>query len=478
MAKRPIINPVFLAGGSGTRLWPISRKSYPKQFVRLSGDLTLFQQCALRMKSTEELAFAPPVTVTNPDFRFIVTDQLQSVGTDPGAILIEPEGKNTAPAVLAACLHALKNDPEAVLLVSPVDHAIPDTAAFHMAIKQGVTLLQKGMIITFGISPTRAETGYGYLQFSKAKINPPLPLIRFVEKPNAIEAQKMLEDGSYLWNAGIFLFRACDMVDAFHAHAPHLVNHVEDAVNMGHADLGFWRLAPEAWSKCESVSIDYAIMEKVKNLAVVPFSKGWSDLGDWHSIWLERNDSQCGVVTQGNVTDMGCKDVLLWSESSSQKLVGLGLEDIVAVATPDAVLVASKEKTNDIKLVVEELKNNGAPQAENFPLDHRPWGWFESLAIDNGFQVKRIHVKPGASLSLQSHKFRSEHWIVVEGVATVTVDETKTDLEKGYSIFVPTGAVHRLENNGTQPMVLIEVQTGSYLGEDDIVRYEDKYRRT
>ena len=478
MAIKPIINPVFLAGGSGKRLWPISRKSYPKQFARLSGDLTLFQQSALRMKSTEELTFTPPITVTNSEFRFIVTDQLQSVGIDPGAVLIEPEGKNTAPAVLAACLHALKNDPEAVLLVSPVDHSIPDTAAFHKAVKQGLAVLREGTIVTFGVSPTRSETGYGYLQFSRARFESPWPLIRFVEKPDLIEAQRMLEDGTYLWNAGIFLFRACDMVDAFLAHASHLVQPVEDAIKMGHADLGFWRLAPEAWSKCDCISIDYAIMEKVDNLAVVPFSKGWSDLGDWHSIWLERNGSHSGVVKHGNVTEMDCKDVLLWSESPSQKLVGLRLEHIVAIATPDAVLVANKERTQDIKLIVEELKKNGAPQAEAFPTDHRPWGWFESLVIDDGFQVKRIHVKPGASLSLQSHKFRSEHWIVVGGVATVTVDKKITDLGEGYSIFVPAGAVHRLENNGTQPMVLIEVQTGSYLGEDDIVRYEDKYRRS
>lgn len=478
MAKKTIINPVFLAGGSGKRLWPISRKSYPKQFTKLSGDLTLFQQSALRMKCTEELAFAPPITITNSDFRFIITDQLQSIGIDPGAILIEPEGKNTAPAVLAACLHALKNDPEAVLLVSPVDHSIPDTAAFHTAIEQGLAVLPEGNIVTFGVSPTRPETGYGYLQFSKTGLGSCLPLIKFVEKPDVIEAQRMLKDGGYLWNAGIFLFRACDMVDAFLAQASHLVEPVETAINMGHADLGFWRLAPEAWSKCESISIDYAIMEKVDNLAVVPFSKSWSDVGDWYSIWLERNDSHCGVVKQGNVTEMDCKDVLLWSESPSQKLVGLGLEDIVAIATPDAVLVADKAKTQDIKLIVEELKRNGAPQAETFPLNHRPWGWFESLVIGNGFQVKRIHVKSGASLSLQSHKFRSEHWIVVEGVATVTINEKITELEEGYSIFVPVGAVHRLENNGFQSMVLIEIQTGTYLGEDDIVRYEDKYKRT
>lgn len=472
------VTPVLLAGGSGTRLWPLSRKSYPKQFAKLNGEVSLFQQSALRMTSTEGLTFAPPMTLTNSDFRFIISDQLQSVGIDPGAILIEPEGKNTAPAVLAACVYALKDDPEAVLLISPVDHSIPDTSAFHTAIKQGLPVLADGKVVTFGISPTRPETGYGYLQFSTAAFGSPLPLTRFVEKPDLVEAQKMLEDGDYLWNAGIFLFRACDMVDAFRKHATHLVEAVNVAVNKGRADLGFWRLAPEAWSKCESISVDYAVMEKVNNLMVVPFAKGWSDLGDWRSVWLEQLKSDNGVVTKGNVTEMHCKDVLLWSESPRQQLVGLGLEDIVAIAMPDAVLVANKEKTQDIKLIVEELKKKDAPQAETFPVDHRPWGWFESLIIDNGFQVKRIHVKPGASLSLQSHKFRSEHWIVVKGAVTVTVDDRVTNLTEGQSIFVPIGAVHRMENNGVEPMVLIEVQTGSYLGEEDIVRYEDKYSRS
>jgi mannose-1-phosphate guanylyltransferase/mannose-6-phosphate isomerase len=470
--------PVLLAGGSGTRLWPLSRKSYPKQFAKLDGDLSLFQQSALRMSSSGVLGFAPPITLTNSDFRFIIVDQLQAVGIDPGAILIEPEGKNTAPAVLAACLYALRDDPEAVLLVSPVDHFISDTIAFHNAINQGLAVLSEGKIVIFGIPPTRPETGYGYLQFSKVALGSPMPLTRFVEKPDLVESLKMLEDGSYLWNAGIVLCRARDMLEAFREHASYLVEPVKLAIDAGQVDLGFWRLAPEAWSKCKSISIDYAVMEKVGNLMVVPFAKGWSDLGDWRSIWIEQFHSGDGVVTQGNVAAMECKDSLLWSESSQQVLVGLGLEDIVAVAMPDAVLVAHKEKTQDIKLVVEELKKKAAPQAESFPLDYRPWGWFESLIIENGFQVKRIHVKPNASLSLQSHKYRSEHWIVVSGVATVTVGNDTRDIKEGQSVFVPVGAIHRMENKGSRPMVLIEVQTGTYLGEDDIIRYEDKYSRT
>lgn len=459
------------------RLWPVSRKSYPKQFAKLNGEASLFQQSALRMTSTEEIVFTPPMILTNSDFRFIIADQLQSVGIDPGVILIEPEGKNTAPAVLAACVHALKEDPEAVLLVSPVDHSISDISAFHEAIKLGLMSLKDGKIITFGVSPTRPETGFGYLETSKKFSGEAVELTRFVEKPDSVKAQEMVEDERYLWNAGIFLFRARDMFDAFRQHASHLVEPVEVSVNTGYADLGFWRLAPEAWSKCESISIDYAIMEKVNNLAAVPLAGRWSDLGDWRSIWAERQHSENGVVTQGKVTELGCKDVLLWSDSPQQHLVGLGLSEIIVVAMRDAVLVAHKEKTQDVKLIVEELRDIGALQAEIFPIDHRPWGWFETLIIDDGFQVKRIHVKSGGSMSLQSHKFRSEHWIVVKGVATVTVDDVETNLAEGQSVFVPVGSVHRIENHGSTPTVLIEVQTGSYLGEDDIVRYQDKYRR-
>ena len=471
------IIPVLLAGGSGARLWPLSRKSFPKQFAKLNSEISLFQESALRLTSSEAVVFTQPITLTHSDFRFVISDQLQSVGIDPGAILIEPEGKNTGPAVLAACLYALRQDPQAVLLVTPVDHTIPDKAAFHTAIKRGLVVLPEEKIVTFGISPTRPETGYGYLKCSMAELQFPAPITQFVEKPDLVEAQKMFDDGGYLWNAGIFMFRARDMIEAYLTHAPYLVEPVQNAIDKGYSDLGFWRLAPEAWSECKNISIDFAIMEKVDNLMVVPFEGGWSDLGDWQSIWQEHNNSDNGVVTNGNVTEMHCKNVLLRSESPKQQLVGLGLEDIVAIAMPDAVLVADKGKAQDLKLVLEELKRKGVSQAENFPVDRRPWGWYEILTIESGFQVKLIHVKPGESLSLQSHAFRSEHWIVVQGIATVTVDDKVTAIEEGQSTFIKVGAVHRIENDGTEPLVFIEVQTGSYLGEDDIVRYEDKYTR-
>jgi len=471
------ITPILLAGGSGNRLWPLSRKSYPKQFSTLLGDETLFQSSAKRVISSLAVQFDLPITMTNSDFRFIVIEQLQGAGIDPGAVLIEPEGRNTAPAVLAAAIYASRSDPGATILIAPSDHIIPDTLAFHAAICEGLKETENGRIVTFGITPKRPETGYGYLELSTVSPCGAVPLKRFVEKPDIEAAKAMLDAGTYLWNAGIFLFRAKDMIAAFQAHAPELMNPVSDAIEQGHVDLGFFRLAAEPWAKCENISIDYAIMEKIDTLSVVPYSAGWNDLGGWDAVWLEQGPDAEGVVTSENATAIECQNVLLRSENESQHLVGLGLEDIITIAMPDAVLVAHKDRAQDIKVVVSELKAKGVAQAETFPKDHRPWGWFESLVIGGRFQVKRIHVLVGAALSLQSHHHRSEHWIVVEGTAKVTVDDSVTLLTEGQSAYIPLGAVHRMENPGPVPMVLIEIQTGTYLGEDDIIRYEDIYSR-
>ncbi|MDH2328622.1 mannose-1-phosphate guanylyltransferase/mannose-6-phosphate isomerase [Cereibacter sp. SYSU M97828] len=470
------ITPVLLCGGSGTRLWPLSRRSFPKQFAQIVGDESLFQASARRLCGT---GYAAPVIVTGSDFRFIVTEQLAAVGIDPGAILIEPAPRNTAPAVLAAALHLAATDPAALILVAPSDHAVPDAAAFRTAVARGIPAAEAGQIVTFGITPDRAETGYGWLELG-AGVTPegdPVPLQRFVEKPDEEKAKAMLAAGDFLWNAGIFLFRADIIIEAFRAYSPELIEPVTQSLTQAKADLGFLRLDPAAWGRAREVSVDYAVMERAPNLSVVPFSEGWSDLGGWNAVWLEMGPDATGVATSGPVTSIDCEDTLLRSENDGLELVGIGLRDIIAVATPDAVLIADRSRAQDAKLAVAALKTKGAKQAEEFPRDHRPWGWFETLALDSRFQVKRIVVHPGAALSLQSHVHRAEHWIVVSGTAKVTVDETVKLVTENQSIYVPLGSIHRMENPGKVPMVLIEVQTGSYLGEDDIIRYEDVYSR-
>ena len=469
-----MITPVLLCGGSGTRLWPLSRKSFPKQFVPLTGTESLFVQSAQRLSGPE---FAAPLTITGSDFRFIVTEQLQAAGIDPGPVLIEPSPRNTAPAVLAAALWAHAQDPETLLLIAPSDHAIPDAGAFREAVARGTPAAKAGQIVTFGIAPTHAETGYGWLELATPPAEAPVALTRFVEKPDAARAEAMLAAGNYLWNAGIFLFTAATMVAAFEAHAPQLIAPVKAAVAGAKADLGFLRLDPEAWGGVQDISVDYAVMEKAANLSVVAFGAGWSDLGGWDAVAREMGSDDRGVSTSGAVTAIDCADTLMRSDSEGLELVGIGLKNIIAVAMNDAVLIADRSRAQEVKKAVEALKAKGAKQAEAFARDHRPWGHYETLALDDRFQVKRIVVKPGAQLSLQSHHHRSEHWIVVSGTARVTINETVQLVTENQSVYIPLGAKHRMENPGKIPMVLIEVQTGAYLGEDDIIRYEDIYSR-
>ena len=472
-----MITPILLCGGSGTRLWPLSRRSYPKQFAPLVGETTLFQASALRVSGP---GFDAPVILTNADFRFIVTEQLAGAGIDPGAILLEPQARNTAPAVLAAALHLLGRDPDAVMLVTPSDHVVPDATALHDAVTTGLGAAREGQIVTFGVRPGRAETGYGYLELDGSPDGAtagPVPLRRFVEKPDAARAAEMLAAGTFLWNAGIFLFEARTIVTAFETHAPDLIAPVRRAVEEGRPDLGFLRLAPGAWAEARDISIDFAVMEHARNLCVVPLSADWSDLGGWDAVWRATAPDAAGVAVSGPATAIDCADTLLRSEDERMEIVGIGLRDIVAVAMPDAVLVADARRAQEVGRAVAALKARGAAQAEAFPKYHRPWGWFESLVTGQRFQVKRIVVHPGAALSLQSHHHRSEHWIVVEGTARVTIDDDVMLVTENQSVYIPLGAVHRMENPGKVPMVLIEVQTGAYLGEDDITRYDDDYAR-
>lgn len=470
-----LVHPILLCGGSGTRLWPVSRKSFPKQFVPLIGDRSLFQASAARLSGAE---FAKPIVITGSDYRFIVTEQLAAIGVDPGPVMIEPDGRNTAPAVLAAALHVAAGDPQALMLVAPSDHVVPDAAAFVAAVRAGVPAARSGQIVTFGIRPTRAETGYGWLELSApAADGAATPLTRFVEKPDAPRAEAMLAAGNFLWNAGIFLFTAETILHAFETHAPALLAPARAAVAGAKADLGFLRLDAQAWAELPNISVDYAVMEHANNLTVVPFGAGWSDLGGWDAVATEMGPDAQGLSLSGAATAIECEDTLIRSDSPGVEVVGIGLKNLLVVATNDAVLVADRGRAQDVKRAVDALRNKGARQAESFLRDHRPWGWFETLALGDRFQVKRIVVHPGAALSLQSHVHRAEHWIVVSGTARVTIDDKVTLVTENQSVYVPLGAIHRMENPGRVPMVLIEVQTGAYLGEDDIIRYEDVYSR-
>ncbi|WP_112322081.1 mannose-1-phosphate guanylyltransferase/mannose-6-phosphate isomerase [Oceanibium sediminis] len=475
MPETPKIVPVIMCGGSGTRLWPTSRKSYPKQFASLIGKGSLLEQTLQRF---DKPGFAPPLVITSEPFRFIVTALTESMGLKDPLVIVEPAARNTAPAALAAAFRIMEQDPNALMLLAPSDHLIRDTAAFHVAVARGIAAAQDGRIVTFGVTPARAETGYGYLELSGTDTGgPPLPVKRFVEKPDRAAAEAMLADGAYLWNSGMFLARAETLIEAFSTHAPEYIEPVSRAVYEAAPDLDFIRLAADPWSEVPAKSIDYAIMERADNIVACALSAGWADLGSWDAVWQESERNADGVATGGPVTAIGCRNSLLRSESDELELVALGLENIIAIAMKDAVLIADRTRGQDVKEVVTRLKQRGAPQAEQLPRDYRPWGWYESLVVGDRFQVKRIVVDPGATLSLQSHVHRSEHWIVVQGTAKVTIDDDVRLVGENQSAYIPLGAVHRMENPGKVPLVLIEVQTGTYLGEDDITRYEDKYQR-
>ena len=473
-----LIHPVLLCGGSGTRLWPLSRKSHPKQFVKLLGEESLFQLSARRLSGS---GFAAPSVVTGSDFRFMVVEQLAAVEIAPNQILIEPSARNTAAAICAAAVALDAKNGDSLMLVAPSDHVIPDAEGFRGTIKAAVPTALAGQIVTFGIRPDRAETGYGWLELTaRADEASPLtaqPLGSFVEKPDAETAEALIADGMHLWNAGIFIFSTSTILQAFVEYAPETLAGVRSAHSAAETDLGFTRLEPKPWSELEDISIDYAVMERAPNLSVMPYSGAWSDLGDWQAIWREGKIDAAGVVTNGPSTALNCNNTLLHATTEAQEIVGIGLEDVIVVAMPDAVLVAHKEHTQEVKNAVAELKAKGVAQAEILPRDYRPWGWYESIALGPRFQVKRIVVKPGAALSLQSHKKRSEHWVVVEGTAKVTINDDVQTVTENQSIYIPCGAVHRMENHGKLHLTLIEVQTGSYFGEDDIIRYDDIYAR-
>ncbi len=471
------IQPVILAGGTGTRLWPLSRRSFPKQFVRLVGEESFFQQ-AMRRVATEE--FHRPIVLTSESCRFIVTEQLREAGLKASAILIEPEIRNTAPAILAAATYVEQVSLGSTLLVMPSDHDIGEPGRFRGAVMSGQEAVRQGQLVVFGARPRSPETGYGYLELNAPPGSSPTTVESFVEKPEAERARWMVDSGRFLWNMGIFMFSTADLLQAFESHCPGLLPAVTASVADARPDLDFLRLADVPWSEVSNISIDYAVMEKAHNLVVVPWTGSWSDMGSWASV---RESVQSRDVTgscsaeKSRSLAVDCNNVLLRTETEGQVVVGIGLDGIAVVAMSDAVLVADLEHVEHVRNAVEEMRASDVEQADEFPRCHRPWGWFESLAQGGRFQVKRIVVNAGEALSLQSHSLRSEHWVVVEGTARVTIDDRVELVGENQSVYIPSGSKHRLENPGEDTVVLIEVQTGSYFGEDDIERYEDRYSR-
>jgi mannose-1-phosphate guanylyltransferase len=461
-----------MAGGSGSRLWPLSRQLNPKQFLKLCGESTLLQQTLWRLNGLET---APPSIICNEDHRFMVAEQLRQLSFKDAPILLEPVGRNTAPAIALAALNATQNGQDPVLLVLAADHFISDQPAFQQAVLKAEKLAEQNKLVTFGIVPTQPETGYGYIQRGDALPLEGYDVARFVEKPDAATAQAYLDSGDYYWNSGMFMFKASVYLEALAEFQPDILDACKTALEKGQQDMDFVRVEAAAFAQCPENSIDYAVMEKTSAAAVVPLDAGWSDIGSWSALWEIGDKDADGNVCKGDVLAQNSRNSLIYAE---HKLVAtVGVENLVVIETKDAVLVAHKDKVQDVKKVVEAIKNDGRHEHMNHREVYRPWGVYDS--IDNGerYQVKCITVKPGAKLSVQMHHHRAEHWIVVSGTARVTIGEREFLVTENQSTYIPVGEVHCLENPGVIPLELIEVQSGSYLGEDDIVRLKDQYGR-
>lgn len=466
--------PVLLSGGVGSRLWPVSRELYPKQFLPLTGQSSLLVQTLQRAEALDTVS--APIVVCNDEHRFLVAEQLRQSGVEAAAILLEPEGKNTAPAVAVAALRALAIDADATLLVLPADHVIQDPDAFAAAVARGLPAAAEGYLVTFGIVPTAPETGYGYIQAGAMWRDGIHELTRFVEKPDLDTAKKYVQSGEYVWNSGMFLLRADAYLAELEAHAPVMLAAARKALEAAHSDLDFTRLDKAAFAMCPSDSIDYAVMEHTRKGMVIPLVCGWSDVGSWSSLWEVENKDEEGNVLSGDVLVHEVNTSYIRSES--RLVAAIGIDDIVVVETSDAVLIAHKNRVQDVKHIVAALKKSKRGEATLHKRVYRPWGSYESLVSAHRFQVKRIIVNPGQQLSLQMHHHRAEHWIVVSGTAQVTCGEKEFLLGEDESTYIPLGNRHRLANPGVIPLEIIEVQTGSYLGEDDIVRFQDVYGRS
>jgi mannose-1-phosphate guanylyltransferase/mannose-6-phosphate isomerase len=468
------IVPVILSGGSGTRLWPVSRESFPKQLWPLVSERTMVQETALR---AADPAFTPPIVVCNQEHRFLIAEQLRQVGIENSRIVLEPVGRNSAPAIAAAAILVAEDDPDTVLWMMAADASIADNDAMRTALHAATKAARAGHIVTFGMKPTSPETGYGYIE-----IGDPLPgsdgvhaVARFLEKPDAPTAARFVADGRHLWNSGMFVFTARTLLEELERHAPAVVPAVRQSVAERTADLDFIRLGVKAFKACPSISIDYAVAERTTRAAVVPADLGWSDVGSWSALWDLGTKDANGNVALGDVVLEGAENCYVRSDGMLAAVVGL--KDAVVVVTEDAVLAMHRGDAQDVKKIVERLKAAGRPEAVAHNRTYRPWGYYESLIQGDRFQVKRIVVFPGRQLSLQKHFHRAEHWVVVNGTALVTRDAETLMVRENESIYLPLGCVHRMENPGRIPLTLIEVQSGAYLGEDDIVRLEDTYGR-
>lgn len=464
--------PVVLAGGSGTRLWPLSRSEYPKQFLNLGSEASLLQQTIERARLC---GGSDPMVVASEPHRFLVAEQLASMNEDEATILLEPAARNTAPAIAAAAHRLARSNPDAVMLVMPADHRIEDQAAFAAAVNTAVAQAKAGHIVLLGITPTRPDTGYGYISASESDTAGIQSIDAFIEKPDAERAANLINAGNCYWNSGMFVFTARRFLEALAELEPDMHKSTAAAVREAKEDLDFLRLDTAAFESCRSVAVDVAVMERISGARLVPFSGGWSDIGSWDAVHAVSPQDSAGNAVIGDASLHESKDCYVRSES--RLVVGLGLENVIVIETPDVVLVLQRDHAQNLKQALASLAANGRDELSTHTTVYRPWGHYESLKVDGRFQVKRITVKPGAILSLQKHFHRAEHWVVVKGTAEVTVDESITMLGENESIYVPLGAVHRMRNPGRIPLEIIEVQTGSYLGEDDIVRLGDEYGR-
>jgi len=467
------IIPVILSGGSGTRLWPLSRKQYPKQYLPLAGDNTMLQETILRLSGLDNLA--DPIIICNADHRFLVAEQCQQIDIKNPVILLEPVGRNTAPAIAAAALQSLKDSDDAILLVLSADHVIQDVEVFHQAINIASSQAQDGKLATFGIVPTDANTGYGYIKASKGDVNGAHKVEEFVEKPDLKTAQTYLEQGNYLWNSGMFMFKADTLIDDLTTHSPDIVVSVNNAVNNATQDLDFIRLDKQAFDSSPSDSIDYALMEKSDNVVVVPLDAQWNDIGAWSALHDIGTKDTNGNVIKGDVITQDTTNTYI--NASHHMVTTIGVDNLIIVDTPDATFISTQDKAQEVKSIVESLQAKGRDEGTMHRKVFRPWGWYDSIESGKHFQVKRLHVNPGAKLSLQMHHKRAEHWVVVSGTATAINGEEVLTLKEGDSTYIPIGATHGLENKTNEQLEIIEVQSGVYLGEDDIVRFEDIYGR-